>query len=94
MASNVSRSFPEMESPAPPPRGQLLLFMFALVIIYYLFIIYLFTDESYLFRMLGVLGDPTQGLPWLRHIFCENGADLQAITTWHPSLCASFCLCF
>lgn len=76
MASNVSRRFPEMESPAPPPWGQLPLFMFALVIIYLLFIIYLFTDESYLFRMLGVLGDPTQGLPWLRHVFCENGAEL------------------
>lgn len=48
---------PEVGSPAPTPLGQLPLFMFALVIIYYLFIIYLFTNECIYSGGQGVLGD-------------------------------------
>lgn len=40
----------------PFPQGQPPLFMVALVIIYYLFIIYLFTDECIYLEGQGVLG--------------------------------------
>jgi hypothetical protein len=42
----------------PTSQGHPPLFMVALVIIYYLFIIYLFTDECIYLGGQGVLGDP------------------------------------
>lgn len=45
LSSNVSRFFLRRKAQPLPQWGQFSLFMFALVIIYYLFIIYLFTDE-------------------------------------------------
>lgn len=58
-ASHLSLLFPEPENVAPPPWGSLPLFMFALVIIIYLFIYYLCTG-GYIYS--GGQGDIGAGL--------------------------------